>query len=392
MYLHHYSMFYQLLLIHLYRPFLKYTKSTSPLPQHVSPRKLCTQAAAAISKLLRLYKRTYGFKQICNIAVYIAHTALTIHLLNLPEKNAQRDVIHGLRHLEEMGESWLCARRTLRILDISASKWQVQLPREAVIVFEQTHARWGSWGPWDQAASPSTTSDSPPSVSSQSVVATTDLTQPVSQSAGNQPANPSMGTSPNLAQPVGSQYSSTPSGTVSVSAMRAVQRSFSAQLARNEARQPEPTYLRPVSTSYGPGPSTQPPQEQWYSPTEAQFRAFTAAHSMPTTSAQSPLTTFDTPENLVEESQDWWSRDVNALQLGAEGWSQNWNNGLPTTSADWRYVDNVPNIPSTSAPDAGYKPPQPPPNMARPNPYPTDPVANVNSNQTDMIFPGSFQR
>ncbi|KAL3439268.1 nitrogen assimilation transcription factor nirA [Aspergillus tetrazonus] len=385
-------MFYQLLLIHLYRPFLKYTKSTSPLPQHVSPRKLCTQAAAAISKLLRLYKRTYGFKQICNIAVYIAHTALTIHLLNLPEKNAQRDVIHGLRHLEEMGESWLCARRTLRILDISASKWQVQLPREAVIVFEQTHARWGSWGPWDQAASPSTTSDSPPSVSSQSVVATTDLTEPVSQSAGNQPANPSMGTSPNLAQPVGSQYSSTPSGTVSVSAMRAVQRSFSAQLARNEARQPEPTYLRPVSTSYGPGPSTQPPQEQWYSPTEAQFRAFTAAHSMPTTSAQSPLTTFDTPENLVEESQDWWSRDVNALQLGAEDWSQNWNNGLPTTSADWRYVDNVPNIPSTSAPDAGYKPPQPPPNMARPNPYPTDPVANVNSNQTNMIFPGSFQR
>ncbi|KAL6238601.1 nitrogen assimilation transcription factor nirA [Aspergillus navahoensis] len=383
-------MFYQLLLIHLYRPFLKYTKSTSPLPQHVSPRKLCTQAAAAISKLLRLYKRTYGFKQICNIAVYIAHTALTIHLLNLPEKSAQRDVIHGLRHLEEMGESWLCARRTLRILDISASKWQVQLPREAVIVFEQTHARWGSWGPWDQAASPSTSSDSPPAVSSQSVVAVTDLPQPVQQ-----PANPSMHASPNLAQPVGSQFSPAPSGNVSVSAMRAVQRSLSAQLARNEARQPEPTYLRPVSTSYGPGQSSQLPHEQWYSPNEAQFRAFTAAHSMSTTSAQSPLTTFDTPENLVEESQDWWARDVNALQLGAEGWSQNWNNGLPSTSTDWRYVNNAPNIPSTSAPDAGYKPaqpPQPPPNITRPSQYPIDPGENLNNNQASMIFPGSFQR
>src|ERR1700745_775634 len=102
-------MFNQLLLIHLYRPFLKYTKTHPPLPSHVSPRKICIQAASAISKLMRMYKRTYGLKQICNIVVYIAHTACTIHLLNLPEKNAQRDVIHGLRNLEEMAECWLCA-------------------------------------------------------------------------------------------------------------------------------------------------------------------------------------------------------------------------------------------------------------------------------------------
>ncbi len=51
-------MFFQLLFIHLFRPFLKYTQATSPLPQTVSPRKLCTQAAGMISKLMRLYKRS----------------------------------------------------------------------------------------------------------------------------------------------------------------------------------------------------------------------------------------------------------------------------------------------------------------------------------------------
>jgi hypothetical protein len=51
-------MFFQLLFIHLFRPFLKYTQGSSPLPPNVSPRKLCTQAAQMISKLMRLYKRS----------------------------------------------------------------------------------------------------------------------------------------------------------------------------------------------------------------------------------------------------------------------------------------------------------------------------------------------
>jgi hypothetical protein len=51
-------MLFQILFIHLFRPFLKYTQATSPLPPTVSPRKLCTQAASMISKLMRLYKRS----------------------------------------------------------------------------------------------------------------------------------------------------------------------------------------------------------------------------------------------------------------------------------------------------------------------------------------------
>ncbi|KAL5341558.1 nitrogen assimilation transcription factor nirA [Aspergillus crustosus] len=391
-------MFYQLLLIHLYRPFLKYTRSTSPLPQHVSPRKLCTQASAAISKLLRLYKRTYGLKQICNIAVYIAHTALTIHLLNLPERNAQRDVIHGLRHLEEMGEFWLCARRTLRILDISASKWQVQLPREAVIVFEQTHARWGSWGSWDQATSPSTSEESPPVVSAQPPQApANNLLPPPRLNAGNQPVKHPVHAAPILPGSLGSPYTPAPPAPLSISAMRSAQRSFSAQLARNEARQPEPTYLRPISASYSAThPGQIPPQEQWYTSNEAQMRTFNLAHNTSTTSASSPMTVFDTSENLVEESQDWWSRDVHSLHLGPDDWPQNWN-GVAVTSPGWRFENTIPSIPTT-APDTNFRPPHTPrvqngvsSNMARTNQQP--PIAPGEDNtQSNIIFPGTFQR
>ncbi|KAL8706267.1 MAG: hypothetical protein Q9201_000643 [Fulgogasparrea decipioides] len=143
-------MFYQLLFIHLFRPFLKYKQTSSPLPAHVSPRKFCTHAATTISKLLRMYKRTYGLRQIVNLAVYIAHSACTIHLLNLTEKNAARDLVHGLKHLEEIAEGWLCARKTLRILSIVAQKWNIELPEEAAKLLERTDLKFAAFSPTEQ--------------------------------------------------------------------------------------------------------------------------------------------------------------------------------------------------------------------------------------------------
>ncbi|KAI9759759.1 MAG: Golgi to ER traffic- protein, partial [Chaenotheca gracillima] len=151
-------MFSQLLFIHLYRPFLKYNQATSPLPAHVSPRKLCTQAASMVSKLLRLYKRTYGLRQICNIAVYIAHSACTIHLLNLPDKNAKRDIVHGLKHLEEIAESWLCARRTLGILSVLTKRWSIDLPEEASVILNRTDSKFGMYASDDSTSPRSTAS------------------------------------------------------------------------------------------------------------------------------------------------------------------------------------------------------------------------------------------
>src|ERR1700712_809957 len=151
-------MFFHLLYIHLFRPFLKYNPTASPLPSHVSPRKICIHAASSISKLMRLYKRTYGLRQICNIAVYIVHSACTIHLLNLPEKTARRDIVHGVKNLEEIAEDWLCARRTLSILSVLARKWKVDLPEEASTALTRTDSKYGTFSTSD-VPSPSPRSD-----------------------------------------------------------------------------------------------------------------------------------------------------------------------------------------------------------------------------------------
>ncbi|KAL7949896.1 hypothetical protein V8C42DRAFT_308918 [Trichoderma barbatum] len=134
--------FFHLQYIHLFRPFLKYSPSASPLPSHISPRRICTANAGAISKLMRLYKKSWNLRQICNIAVYMIHSACTIHLLNLPEKTAKRDLTHGLRHLEEIAEDWLCARRTLSILSVLARKWKCDLPEDADMILKRTDERF----------------------------------------------------------------------------------------------------------------------------------------------------------------------------------------------------------------------------------------------------------
>lgn len=313
-------MFYQLLLIHLYRPFLKYTRSTSPLPQHVSPRRLCTQAASAISKLLRMYKRTYGFQQICNIAVYIAHTACTIHLLNLPEKNAQRDIIHGLRNLEEMAEGWLCARRTLRILDISANKWQVPLPQEASITFERTHTKWGSWGSWDQPTSPSAISEeSPPSGTPPRMPATTIISSS-SHPAVAQQSNYQIPPIPTgLAMPMTSQYQQGTPIPASIPATQPMSRPVNIQRQRTDNRfLPEPTYLRPVPHILHPvQPVLFTQHDAWYDP-----NAVDNQQTCPSAGTDaSPLTGFDSSNDLVEESQDWWARNY----MGIGNWEEGWN-------------------------------------------------------------------
>lgn len=156
-------MFFHLQYIHLFRPFLKYSPNASPLPPHVSPRRICTANAGAISKLMRLYKKLYNLRQICNIAVYMLHSACTIHILNLPEKTARRDIIHGVKHLEEIAEDWLCGRRTLSIISVLARKWNVELPEEASHVLRRTDERWGTFKTSDVPSPRShmTTSPSP---------------------------------------------------------------------------------------------------------------------------------------------------------------------------------------------------------------------------------------
>jgi hypothetical protein len=309
-------MLFQLLFIHLYRPFLKYTRTTSPLPSHVSPRKFCVQAAGAISKLLRLYKRTYGLQQICNIAVYITHSACTIHLLSLPDKNAKRDIIHGVKHLEEIGECWTCARRTLRTLSVSASKWKIELPDEAVATFARTAAKWGTS---DLASSPSTGSSEPSPPSQLNLQSFSNVQ---SQNPHDRPMNVQQ--SPNTHSSMSHLYDGqlpgmapSPTSTVSEDARRSSgglslppQSASDLDRGVNKTR---PSYLTHL---------TQAQRDAWdrHQAVRAGSYTHSAGGSVNTSSNANAATLFGGVDSLVEESQDWWLKDQSALALGFDNW------------------------------------------------------------------------
>ncbi|OAX84326.1 hypothetical protein ACJ72_01296 [Emergomyces africanus] len=334
-------MFFQLLFIHLYRPFLKYTKSTSPLPAHVSPRKLCTQSASMISKLLRLYKRTYGFRQICNLAVYIAHSACTIHLLNLPDKTAKRDLIHGLKNLEEISESWLCARRTLRILDISAQKWNVDLPSEAVAILERSHSKFGPWGSWDQAHSPSNSDishkdggDRPRSESSPTLA--TPEPYPVS-SKPTIPVAP-METAPPMPNPSFSQYPAPPQAATQPS-----QRQPTHPTNLLSSLLPDHTFsVQPQKSPYRGNADPVLKQETWTN-TQSTLDMATGSNS-PSIMNAPQLPPLGGMENLVEASQDWWLKDQNALALGLDNWGESWDNTAGPVCSSMDFERGIPAV------------------------------------------------
>jgi hypothetical protein len=324
-------MFFQLLFIHLYRPFLKYNRTTSPLPAHVSPRKYCTQAAGAISKLLRLYKRTYGLRQICNIAVYIAHSACTIHLLNLPDKNAKRDIIHGVKHLEEIGEMWTCARRTLRILSIMAEKWKSELPEEAASTFSRTRSRWGSVEPAqsppfsDHSPRPSTRPEAPTTVSQPSYEYQASMTQPAATTSAYMQNGFYVATS---ASDHSSNQASRSSGNDSLPP-RSV-----AEFGRGGSR------ARPNITL------TKAQQDAWnahqaargQSANNPSVRSSGSGNASGSRSTD-PAVLFGGVASLVEESQDSWVKDQSSLAMGFNNWNDPGGGGRSAAQQDWSLLE-----------------------------------------------------
>ena len=297
-------MFFQLLFIHLFRPFLKYNQSTSPLPAHISPRKLCTHAASLISKLLRLYKRTYGLRQICNVAVYIAHSACTIHLLNLPEKTAKRDIIHGVKHLEEIAEGWLCARRTLGILSVLTQRWHIQLPDEAVGVLARADAKYGRYT-GERLLSPKSPS------SPHSVVST------MSQNLSHQSPHPTNANAMNTGSGPQSRRPSEPIVFPPGSGL---------EQAPHQQEQQQRRRQQPHAS-----PATSISQSQRYSAPQTMQPSFEATWA----SAAPSMTAMESPHGglylgtngLSPDTHDWWLKDQSALAVGFDNW-----NGIEASS------------------------------------------------------------
>jgi hypothetical protein len=291
-------MFFQLLYIHLFRPFLKYNPNNSPLPAHVSPRKHCTTAAAQISKLLRLYKRSHGLRQIPNIVVYIAHSACTIHLLNLPEKNAKRDIIHGVKHLEEIAEGWLCARRTLGILSVLVKRWKVELPEEATAVLTRTDEKFG---PWSNVSTPKPTTREPQPIEEHHLPQTSPALQPYSISLAN--------TATQFFDRSGNPMTSMSAG------LHRARNSEARSLPPNDENplaypRQQPDYASPATTTNNPV-------------TPASTAARQSIDGGTSTNGNSPSQLFGGVEQLIREGQDWWLRDQNQLAVGFDNWNYN---------------------------------------------------------------------
>lgn len=305
-------MFFQLLYIHLYRPFLRFTKATSPLPAHISPRKFCTQAANAISKLLRLYKRTHGLRQIINKVVYIAHSACTIHLLNLPEKNAKRDIVHGIKQLEEMGDCWTAARRTLRILHLCSERWRIELPEEAQAAFARTRVRWGSTDPSPAPVSPDILVSMTRQINSKAVpdLMAQNLQHPASvQNMSGETLRAFQNEYPGLLGPPAPSPSDVPETRRSSGNFSLPPRS-AADLIRNTGRMRPSTQL------------TKEQQDAWNA-LQARMGPHTSQpiSRQPVNANSSAQNLFGGIESLIGESQDWWYNDQNQLAQGFDNWT-----------------------------------------------------------------------
>ncbi len=291
-------MFFQLLFIHLFRPFLKYKQATSPLPSHVSPRKFLTHAASMISKLLRLYKRTYGLRQICNIAVYISHSACTVHLLNLPDKNAARDIIHGLKHLEEIGDSWLCARRTLGILHNVAGRWKIELPEEASKTLQRAREKFGSLHSPDREATPKPDNQMPPPTPM----------QPLPPPIAKPKTEPNINHRPNPANSVSSN-------------------GFFPATAPLASPMPTPDMPRldgifPVPPQSANEFNNKPKQQSYVMPQTQQERWNSSqASQAPPIQQTSPTMLFGGVDSLMQD-QEWWLRDSNQMFANWNGMEQ----------------------------------------------------------------------
>ncbi|TGZ82503.1 hypothetical protein EX30DRAFT_394788 [Ascodesmis nigricans] len=125
-------MFHRCLFIHLYRPFLS-------RPEY---RHCCITAAHQVADITRRYTRLYGLKEICNVAAYFIHTAVSILLLT-PQCPELRECVVALR---EMGKQWLVAKRAVCIVDGMVERWGIVVDdavKEILVASRGNGQRWG---------------------------------------------------------------------------------------------------------------------------------------------------------------------------------------------------------------------------------------------------------
>lgn len=242
----------------------------------------------------------------------MVHSACTIHLLNLPEPDAKRDIIHGVKNLEEIAQDWLCARRTLSIISVLARKWKSDLPDEASAVLARTDAKYGFFS----------TSDVPSPKSDLLAPSPRGPTSPQSQQASQafRNQNSLMESLYSYALPVTNQNPNADINTAAETSSKALLQE------RTSTQSPlAPTISIAASDTYNmssPIPHTAAQQTLPLTTTSNEV----PPHSAPYVRRISPSTLFGGVEMLVE-SQDMWLREQANLPVAFDNWMDMANSG-----------------------------------------------------------------
>lgn len=129
-------MYYHSCVNHLFRPFLRLTFKEGTKQGTKAPRQICTEAAIAISGLLRTYSITYGLRRTYFIIPHCAMSAAIIHLLNISGQNpnpvmtiqATEYLLEAIGALQEIVTPIPIVARFLKVINNLATKWNEDLP------------------------------------------------------------------------------------------------------------------------------------------------------------------------------------------------------------------------------------------------------------------------
>jgi hypothetical protein len=242
----------------------------------------------------------------------MVHSACTIHLLNLPEKLAKRDIIHGVKHLEEIAEDWLCARRTLSILSVLARKWKIELPEEASAVLARTDTKYGTFSTAD-VPSPKADATGTPSSSTANSPHLLQVHSPQKTQSQYYAPQESKYISTTASMGSASLLSTGLPTTTSIPPLAVSAISPIPSPRTNGVMNLPPEIVIPRNTLYLP--------QQHYTTIDLGKGALSQPQSTSamTSSARSPSMMFGGVDALVE-SQNWWLKDQASLAVGFDNW------------------------------------------------------------------------
>ncbi|KAL6703232.1 hypothetical protein ACN47E_010094 [Coniothyrium glycines] len=120
-------MLYHTIIVHLFRPMLK----VELIHSDVVPRDLCIDAANNVSRLVRIYRSFYDFRQAHLIIPHILLSVCVVHLLFSKENKVSRqNLVEGLQGLEDLHECHYFGARSFKIIHALATTWNLPWPEE----------------------------------------------------------------------------------------------------------------------------------------------------------------------------------------------------------------------------------------------------------------------